>query len=52
MDSYFNDSIQGAPEKEGWLKVEDVAEAAVYMATAPKYASIDEIMVHPMIQEY
>lgn len=51
-DSYFNDSIQGAPEKEGWLKVEDVAEAAVYMATAPRHALIDEIMVHPMIQEY
>lgn len=51
-DSTFNNSIQGDPEKDGWLQVEDVAEAAVYMAAAPRHALVDEIMVHPMIQEY
>lgn len=51
-DTYFNDSEQGAPEKEGWLKAEDVAEAALYMASAPRHVVVDELVVHPVIQEY
>lgn len=51
-DTYFNDSEQGAPEKEGWLKAEDVAEAALYMASAPRHVMVDELVIHPVIQEY
>jgi NADP-dependent 3-hydroxy acid dehydrogenase YdfG len=51
-DTYFNDTKLGAPEKEGWLKAEDIAEAVVYMASAPRHALVDEITVHPIIQEY
>ncbi|MFC4077715.1 SDR family oxidoreductase [Salinithrix halophila] len=51
-DTFFNETKQGDPAKEGWLKAEDVAEAAVYMAAAPRHALVDEIMVHPVIQEY
>jgi NADP-dependent 3-hydroxy acid dehydrogenase YdfG len=52
VDTYFNNSKQGVPEKEDWLKVEDVANAVVYMASAPKHMVIDELMLHPLIQEY
>ncbi len=51
-DTYFNNSTQGTKEKEEWLKAEDVASACLYMATAPKHAMVDEIILHPIIQEY
>lgn len=52
VDTYFADSKQGLPEKEDWLKVEDIAEAAVYMASAPKHMMIDELQLHPLVQNY
>jgi NADP-dependent 3-hydroxy acid dehydrogenase YdfG len=52
VDTYFNNSKQGVPEKEDWLKVEDIANAVVYMASAPKHMVVDELMLHPLIQEY
>jgi NADP-dependent 3-hydroxy acid dehydrogenase YdfG len=52
VDTYFNNSKQGVPEKEDWLKVDDVADAVVYMASAPKHMVVDELMLHPLIQEY
>ncbi|QHE51231.1 SDR family oxidoreductase [Pontibacillus sp. HMF3514] len=52
VDTYFGDSKQGLPEKEDWLKVQDIAEAAVYMASAPKHMMIDELQLHPLVQDY
>ncbi|KGP90337.1 short-chain dehydrogenase [Pontibacillus chungwhensis BH030062] len=52
VDSYFADSKQGVPEKQDWLKVGDIAEATVYMASAPKHMQIDEMHLHPLVQEY
>ncbi|MGX6442400.1 SDR family oxidoreductase [Neobacillus sp. K501] len=52
VDTYFADSTQGLPEKHNWLKVEDIANAVVYMASAPKYMLIDEIVLHPLVQQY
>ncbi|MBV7508121.1 SDR family oxidoreductase [Bacillus sp. sid0103] len=52
VDTYFAESTQGLPEKEDWLKVEDIANAVVYMASAPKYMMIDEIILHPFAQQY
>lgn len=51
-DTYFNDSDQGLPEKEGWLKGEDIAQAVLYLCTTPRHALVDEVMLHPIIQEY
>lgn len=51
-DTFFNDTNQGDPDKRGWLLAEDVAEAALYMASRPRHALIDEIEIHPIIQEY
>jgi NADP-dependent 3-hydroxy acid dehydrogenase YdfG len=52
VDTYFANSTQGLPEKEQWLKVEDIANAVVYMASAPKHMLIDEIVLHPLVQNY
>ncbi len=52
VDTYFNNSTQGTADKEDWLKAEDVAEAVIYMAMAPKHMVIDEIVMHPLIQQY
>ncbi|MEH7252907.1 SDR family oxidoreductase [Neobacillus niacini] len=52
VDTYFAESKQGLPEKQDWLKVEDIANAVVYMASAPKYMLIDEIVLHPLVQQY
>jgi NADP-dependent 3-hydroxy acid dehydrogenase YdfG len=52
VDTYFANSTQGLPEKEEWLKVEDIANAVVYMASAPKHMLIDEIVLHPLVQNY
>lgn len=52
VDTYFAESTQGLPEKKDWLKVGDIANAVVYMASAPKYMMIDEIILHPFAQQY
>ncbi|MEH7301110.1 SDR family oxidoreductase [Neobacillus drentensis] len=52
VDTYFAESTQGLPEKKDWLKVEDIANAVVYMASAPKHMLIDEIVIHPFAQQY
>jgi NADP-dependent 3-hydroxy acid dehydrogenase YdfG len=52
IDTYFADSEQGLDFKEDWLKVDDIAEAVAYMASAPKHMVVDEIMLHPLSQEY
>lgn len=52
VDTYFANSTQGLPEKEEWLRVEDIANAVVYMASAPKHMLIDEIVLHPLVQNY
>lgn len=52
VDTYFANGTQGDPEKTEWLKVHDIAEAVVYMALAPKHMVIDEMHLHPLIQDY
>ncbi|MBM6617056.1 SDR family oxidoreductase [Bacillus suaedaesalsae] len=52
VDTYFNNSEQGVPEKQDWLQANDIAEAVVYMASAPKHMLVDQIVLHPLIQNY
>jgi NADP-dependent 3-hydroxy acid dehydrogenase YdfG len=45
----------GDPEeqhKRSWLQPEDIADALVYMATAPSHVTIDEILLHPAEQDW
>lgn len=51
IDTYFAGSEMGAAHKSEWLKAEDLAEAVRYVALQPKHVRIDEIRLHPMIQE-
>lgn len=51
-DTTFNHTQQGDQDKKGWLLPEDVAQAAVFMASLPRRALVDEIEIHPIIQEY
>ncbi|MGD7022821.1 SDR family oxidoreductase [Rossellomorea vietnamensis] len=52
VDTYFAGSTQGLPEKGDLLKVEDIASAVLYMASAPKHMVIDEMKIHPLVQDY
>lgn len=40
------------PEASQWLAAEDVADAIDYIVSAPAHVVIDELMIHPMCQEY
>lgn len=42
------------PDADGtdWLKADDVANAIQYVISAPKHVVIDELMIHPLSQDY
>lgn len=52
VDSSFHTDPQGSPEHKDWLKNEDMADAIVYIASQPKHVVIDELMIHPLSQDY
>jgi NAD(P)-dependent dehydrogenase (short-subunit alcohol dehydrogenase family) len=52
IDTHFAGSTQGAPGKEQFLQVAELAQLVAYVLRAPKSVNFDEIVVHPIIQEY
>jgi NADP-dependent 3-hydroxy acid dehydrogenase YdfG len=52
VDSHFHVVPQGDKSHEDWLKVEDMANAIIYIASQPKHVVIDELMIHPLSQDY
>jgi NADP-dependent 3-hydroxy acid dehydrogenase YdfG len=53
VDTYFNDSKPGSPDAEKThLKPADIAQTVRYILEAPAHVVIDELMVHPLTQEY
>jgi NADP-dependent 3-hydroxy acid dehydrogenase YdfG len=53
VDTYFNDTTPGSPEAEKThLRPSDVAQAVRYVLEAPAHVVIDELMLHPLTQEY
>lgn len=53
VDTYFNDSQPGAPEAEKThLKPSDIAHAVRYVLEAPAHVVVDELMLHPLTQEW
>jgi NADP-dependent 3-hydroxy acid dehydrogenase YdfG len=52
VDTCFGDTKQGIKEKKDWLKPKEIAKAVLYILDAPDYAVIDEIMLHPTVQEW
>ncbi|MEI7472474.1 MAG: SDR family oxidoreductase [Chitinophagaceae bacterium] len=52
VDSYFHAEPQGDSSHHDWLKNEDMANAIVYIAAQPAHVVIDELMIHPISQDY
>ena len=52
VDTYFNNSQPGNPENATNLKPEDIAASVLHILTAPKHVVIDELMIHPISQDY
>jgi NADP-dependent 3-hydroxy acid dehydrogenase YdfG len=52
VDTHFHTHAQGDPKADSWLKDRDVADAIFYILTAPKHVVIDELMLHPLSQDY
>lgn len=52
IDTYFAGGEQGAPGKQDLLQVDQLADLIVYVVKAPKSVNFDEIVVHPLVQDY
>ena len=53
VDTYFNDTTPGSAEAEKThLRPTDVAQAVRYVLEAPAHVVVDELMLHPMTQEW
>lgn len=52
VDSYFHADPQGSANHDDWLKNEDMANAVQYIISQPKHVVIDELMIHPLSQDY
>jgi len=52
VDSYFHADPQGSVNHDDWLKNEDMANAVQYIISQPKHVVIDELMIHPLSQDY
>lgn len=52
VDSHFHAKGHGHPTSQNWLKEQDMAEALYYIVSQPPHVVIDELMIHPLEQEY
>ena len=52
VDSSFHADPQGSTKHDDWLKNEDMANAIKYIIAQPKHVVIDELMIHPLSQDY
>jgi NADP-dependent 3-hydroxy acid dehydrogenase YdfG len=52
VDSSFHAEPQGSTTHDEWLKNEDMANAIQYIIAQPKHVVIDELMIHPLSQDY
>lgn len=52
VDTYFHGEDQGVVKQTEYLHPEDIAYAVAYVLNAPPHVLIDEIMLHPMCQEW
>ncbi|MBC8156227.1 MAG: SDR family oxidoreductase [Bacteroidetes bacterium] len=52
VDSHFHAKGQGHETSANWLKEQDMAEALYYIISQPAHVVIDELMIHPLEQDY
>ena len=51
VDTFFAGTQQGEAYKAAWLRPGDVAGAVLYALSAPAHVRIDEILLHPVVQD-
>jgi NADP-dependent 3-hydroxy acid dehydrogenase YdfG len=51
VDTYFNGRTPGSSERARHLRSEDVADAVIQALSAPAHVRIDEIVMHPVVQD-
>ncbi len=52
VDTYFHNDMEGSSKQSEWLQSQDIANAVLYVCNAPAHVVLDEIMIHPLSQEY
>lgn len=52
VDTWFHDGAPGQPHREQYLKPDDIANAVSYILNAPPHVIVDELVLHPMCQEW
>ncbi len=52
VDTMFHADPQGDPHHADWLKATDMAATIQYIMNQPAHVVIDELMIHPLSQEY
>ncbi|MEO6758372.1 MAG: SDR family oxidoreductase [Saprospiraceae bacterium] len=52
VDTYFHEGDPGQPERAQYLTPQDIAAAVSYILQAPPHVLVDELMIHPMMQEW
>lgn len=52
VDTYFHGEVQGEEKQAQYLHAEDIAAAVSFILNAPKHVLVDELMLHPMCQEW
>lgn len=52
VDTFFHDGNPGQPHRAEYLKPHDIADAVAYILNAPAHVVIDELMLHPLVQDY
>jgi NADP-dependent 3-hydroxy acid dehydrogenase YdfG len=52
VDSHFHSIGHGHESSSTWLKEQDMADAILYVMNTPPHVVIDELMIHPLSQDY
>jgi NADP-dependent 3-hydroxy acid dehydrogenase YdfG len=52
VDTFFHEGDPGQPHRAQYLQPLDIADAVSYVLNAPRHVIIDELMLHPMKQEW
>lgn len=52
VDTFFHEGDPGQPHRAQYLQPHDIADAVSYVLNAPRHVIIDELMLHPMTQEW
>jgi NADP-dependent 3-hydroxy acid dehydrogenase YdfG len=52
VDTDFHSGPKGEDRKQTWLSEHDIAQSLMYVCEQPQHVVIDELMIHPISQDY